>query len=94
MRQHHQQSRDLNARGLRRLRENEVELRWSAQNTKEALHAKEDDSKGYWQDIATAFHSFPTSLGSGRSDPFFRSPFKMGRREHELYDHRESRKSA
>jgi hypothetical protein len=89
MRRHHRRSRDLNVRGLRPLRENEVELQWSAQDTVEPLQDKTDDTEGYWPHIPTEFHSFTANLGTGRSDPFFLSSIRMGRREHELYDHRE-----
>jgi hypothetical protein len=94
MRRHHRRSRVLNVRGLRPLRENEVELQWCAQNTAEALPTRTNDTEGYRLDISNEFHSFTMNLGSGRSDPFFRSSITMGHREHELYDHRKFHNSA
>jgi hypothetical protein len=95
MRHYHRQTRDSRVRGIRPLREDEVELdvspllQRSVQNTTQASHTKTDDTEGCRPDIEVVSQSLTTNLGSGRSDPFFQYPIRMGRREHELYDHRE-----
>jgi hypothetical protein len=82
-------------RGTRTLRENEFEidvsplLQQPIQNTVYPSYSETDNTQEQWSNAKVPSPRSFGNLGSGRSDPFFQYPIRMGRRENELYDHRE-----
>ena len=93
-RHYHRRTRDSMAQGIRRLREDEFELDVSPllqrpiENAVHSLYAETDDAEERWPNTEISSPEPFADLGSGRSDPFFQYPIRMGCRENELYDHR------
>jgi hypothetical protein len=74
-----------------RRRRNEIELDISSlplrATTDTQTHATTEQSMALFETAVSS--TLPNALSASRLDPFFQYPITMGRRERELYDHRQ-----